>query len=249
MPYTIGELAKRTGVTVRSLHHYDEFGLLTPSGRTNAGYRIYTDDDVSRLHKVLAYRDIGLPLKEILQLLQDDSPSLQEVLDKQIGNLQKQLQRQHRLLDRLHFLSARANTEEGVTAEDLIMCMAIMNMSDKYLDDREMCNLDQRRAELGMDKLIAIQRQWAVLIPAVQEQMEKNADPASPEVQTLAIRWLQLVRQVTGDQPEMMKKIGNMYQNESSLQKYTGISAEMIEFISAAFVISWPQRDQWQDQP
>ena len=62
MAFTVGELAKLTGVTVRALHHYDELGLVRPSARSDAGYRLYDDADVMRLQQVLVYRELGLPL-------------------------------------------------------------------------------------------------------------------------------------------------------------------------------------------
>src|SRR5262245_45920408 len=65
MAFTVGELSRLTGVTVRALHHYDELGLIRPSERTAAGYRLYDDGDVLRLHQVLLFRELGLPLDEI----------------------------------------------------------------------------------------------------------------------------------------------------------------------------------------
>ncbi|TNY04356.1 MerR family transcriptional regulator, partial [Escherichia coli] len=72
--YTVGELAKRAGLTVRTLHHYEELGLLNPSGRSDAGYRRYSEADVLRLHRVLALRDAGVPLKDIVPLLDGETP-------------------------------------------------------------------------------------------------------------------------------------------------------------------------------
>lgn len=71
MAFTVGELARLTGVTVRALHHYDEIGLCCPSGRTQAGYRLYSDADVARLQQVLLFRELGLPLDEIAAVLND----------------------------------------------------------------------------------------------------------------------------------------------------------------------------------
>jgi DNA-binding transcriptional MerR regulator len=71
MALTVGELAKLTGVTVRALHHYDEIGLVRPSGRTAAGYRLYRDADVLRLHQVLILRELGMPLEEIAAAIRD----------------------------------------------------------------------------------------------------------------------------------------------------------------------------------
>ncbi len=63
--FTVGELARLTGITVRTLHHYDEIGLVIPSERTAAGYRMYVEADVLRLQQVLLFRELGLPLDEI----------------------------------------------------------------------------------------------------------------------------------------------------------------------------------------
>ena len=68
---TVGAVATLTGVSVRTLHHYDHIGLVVPSVRTPAGYRGYTDADIERLHLVLVYRSVGLPLDEIRALLDD----------------------------------------------------------------------------------------------------------------------------------------------------------------------------------
>ncbi len=87
----VGQVAELAGVTVRTLHHYDRIGLLSPSGRTSAGYRSYSAADLDRLHQVLMYRELGFPLEEVATLLDDPSADPAE-----------HLRRQHRLLrDRL----------------------------------------------------------------------------------------------------------------------------------------------------
>ncbi|MEO9329099.1 MerR family transcriptional regulator [Gordonia aurantiaca] len=70
-PLTVGVVAGMAGVSVRTLHHYDRIGLVTPSGRTAAGYRVYDDADVERLYRVLTYRELGFPLERIATLLDD----------------------------------------------------------------------------------------------------------------------------------------------------------------------------------
>jgi DNA-binding transcriptional MerR regulator len=69
MTWSVGEVSGVTGVTVRTLHHYDHIGLLRPSGRTPSGYREYDDGDLDRLHRILAYRALGMGLAEISALL------------------------------------------------------------------------------------------------------------------------------------------------------------------------------------
>jgi MerR family transcriptional regulator, thiopeptide resistance regulator len=87
MSYSVGELAQLAGVTVRTLHHYDEIGLLTPMDRTRAGYRRYTPADAERLHRILVYRQLGFDLARIAEILDDpDTDAMQH------------LRRQHELL-------------------------------------------------------------------------------------------------------------------------------------------------------
>jgi DNA-binding transcriptional MerR regulator len=112
MAFTVGDLAGLTGVTVRTLHHYDEIGLVRPSERTPAGYRLYSDADVVRLQQVLLYRELGLPLDEIASLLAaPDAARREDVLRHHREVLVARRQR----LDALVFAvdSALAHLEKG----------------------------------------------------------------------------------------------------------------------------------------
>ena len=85
--YTVGALARLSGVTVRTLHHYDSIGLLSPSARSAAGYRLYSEADLLRLRQVLFYRELGFGLDEIAEILADPADGTDD-----------HLRRQHRLL-------------------------------------------------------------------------------------------------------------------------------------------------------
>ncbi|SCG40317.1 MerR family transcriptional regulator [Micromonospora inositola] len=96
MAYTVGQVAKAARVTVRTLHHYDEIGLLSPSGRTAAGYRRYDDADLERLQLIRYYRELGFPLDEIAAILDDPGADpaahlrrQHELLSGRIGKLQE----------------------------------------------------------------------------------------------------------------------------------------------------------------
>lgn len=71
MALTVSQVARISGVSVRALHHYDEIGLLRPSGRSSAGYRLYTEADVERLQQVLFFRTLEFPLEEIARIMND----------------------------------------------------------------------------------------------------------------------------------------------------------------------------------
>lgn len=102
MSYTVGQVAGFAGVTVRTLHHYDEVGLLSPSERTYAGHRRYDDRDLDRLQQILFYRELGFGLDRIADLLDDPATDPMD-----------QLRRQHALLtDRIGQLRAMAAAVE-----------------------------------------------------------------------------------------------------------------------------------------
>src|SRR4051794_29103489 len=81
MAFTVGELSRLTGVTVRALHHYDQIGLVVPSHRTAAGYRLYDEEDVRRLQQVLVLRQLSVPLEAIARAI--DGGTRDEVLNRQ----------------------------------------------------------------------------------------------------------------------------------------------------------------------
>ncbi|MEW1749664.1 MerR family transcriptional regulator [Streptomyces angustmyceticus] len=96
MSYSVGQVAAFAGVTVRTLHHYDEIGLLLPGARNHAGHRRYDEDDLDRLQQILFYRELGFPLDEVAALLDDPHTDPQEHLRRQhelltgrIGRLQE----------------------------------------------------------------------------------------------------------------------------------------------------------------
>jgi MerR family transcriptional regulator, thiopeptide resistance regulator len=98
---TVGQVAEQLGVTVRTLHHYDEIGLLVPSERTSAGYRLYTGGDVTRLQQVVVYRRLGFALDEIALLLDDQAAADDGAV---IGHLRRQRAAVLSRLDEMHEL-------------------------------------------------------------------------------------------------------------------------------------------------
>src|SRR5690606_13040928 len=86
----IGELARRTGLTVRALHHYDAVGLLVPSARTAAGHRRYTAADVARLQQIASLRALGLPLDAIREALDGGGAEPRAILDRHLAHLRAQ---------------------------------------------------------------------------------------------------------------------------------------------------------------
>ncbi len=93
MGYSVGEVSRFAGVTVRTLHHYDEIGLLRPSGRSAAGYRLYDDLDLQRLQEVLFYRELGFGLEEIGALVEVPTFNRAHILARQRQLIEEKIER------------------------------------------------------------------------------------------------------------------------------------------------------------
>ncbi|MGW6705176.1 MerR family transcriptional regulator [Streptomyces sp. NPDC054956] len=99
MSYSVGQVAGFAGVTVRTLHHYDEIGLLSPGGRSHAGHRRYEDTDLDRLQRILFYRELGFPLDEVAVLLDDPESDPREHLRRQHALLTDRIARLQRMAE------------------------------------------------------------------------------------------------------------------------------------------------------
>jgi len=119
MGYSIGELARLAGVTIRTLHHYDEIGLLTPSERTGAGYRRYSDDDVERLHRILVYRELGFDLAGIAGILDNAETDAIEHLRRQRTLLRKEVRRLNNMIRGVEALMNAKKTGLNLTPDEM----------------------------------------------------------------------------------------------------------------------------------
>ncbi|WP_217242872.1 MerR family transcriptional regulator [Streptomyces sp. AC555_RSS877] len=99
MGYSVGQVSSLAGVTVRTLHHYDKAGLLSPSGRSHAGYRLYSDADLARLQQILFYRALDFPLDEIAAILTDSQTGALEHLHARQRQLREEIARLQRLAE------------------------------------------------------------------------------------------------------------------------------------------------------
>ncbi|MEZ0064258.1 DNA-binding transcriptional MerR regulator [Streptacidiphilus sp. MAP12-20] len=108
MSYSVGQVSRFAKVTVRTLHHYDEIKLLSPSGRTPSGYRRYDDADLDRLQQILFYRELGFSLDDIASILDDSDVSPSEHLRRQHGLLTERIERLQEMAASVeHALEAR----------------------------------------------------------------------------------------------------------------------------------------------
>ena len=215
--WKVGELARRTGLSVRTLHHYDEIGLLSPSHRTPSGHRQYAEGDVARLQQIVSLRSLGLPLEEIRGALDRRGLSLAEVVRLHAARLREQLDMQRRLVERLEAVAAGLDRAEGVSAEELIRTMEMIKMHEKYYTPEQMEQIKARGEAYGPERIRQFEAEWAQLIADVQAEMDRGTDPADPRVQEMARRWTELVSAFTGGDPGIARAVGRMWQEEEQI--------------------------------
>ena len=187
----VGELAKRAGLTVRTLHHYEQTGLLTPSARSEAGYRLYNLSAVQRLHMIKALAQTGLTLATIKDYLDRQTLSLPELLTQQIETLNDQLRDVARLRDRLLALREALASGNEPDLESWLQTLELMKMYDRWFSQQELAALpfaaqDEQRAQA-----------WRELTEEVQTLMASGCPTDSPQAMSLATRWMERLEQDT----------------------------------------------------
>lgn len=229
MRLKVGELAKRSGLTVRTLHHYHAIGLLTPSARADNGYRLYGRDDIARLHQIQALRRFGLPLAEIGAYLDQPGTPLDEIIARQIAMLDSQIQHATRLRERLAQLQGQLAMGAEPELADWLTTLELMNMYDKYFSQEELARLPMYRRGPNDDA------GWLALIADVRRQMDDGAPPEDPRSQALALRWMTLLLRDTNGDPRLLVKLNQMHEREPAMQEHIGISPAMRDYIVRAF--------------
>jgi MerR family transcriptional regulator, thiopeptide resistance regulator len=233
--WTVGQLARRTGITVRTLHHYDEVGLLTPSQRNGSGYRLYGEADVVRLQQILSLRQLGLPLAEIRACLTTAGLTPLRVVEMHLARVRQQLDLQQKLAERLEALARQLRSAEAVSVEEFLRAMEMMTMFEKYYTPEQLKELEERRLQLGEERIREVEAAWPTLMAEVRAEMERGTDPADERVRRLAERWSALVAEFTGGDPGIQSSLSRMYQQEPTVAGMdAGPMREMAEYLARA---------------
>lgn len=190
---TIGEVAEFLGVTTRTLRHWDSIGLLVPSFRTWSDYRLYTEADVERAMQILVYREAGVPLREISQMLQ------------QPGTVEQHLRRQKKLLlariDHLHrMVRAVDNILEGGLTMDEKMELFGKNWQEyqeeaeqRWGDTPEWKQAEQRQNAMSAEDWRQVKADMEALNKDLAVAKEQGVAPGSDAARDLVLRHRQQV--------------------------------------------------------
>jgi DNA-binding transcriptional MerR regulator len=221
--YRAGEFAVLTGVSVRTLHHYDRIGLLRPSEYSEGGHRLYREPDLLRLQQVLTLRYLGFPLRQIDELLRRPDFNLaaslrvqRTALRDRISELERidaalgALLEQRRISGRWDWdlvVSASAAVQDGLSDGG-----EAMERTRSYYTPEQLKQFEEVGAKVGAEEIREIEQLWTALLAEVRAN--RDLDPTSEAARALADRWAALTeRTMRGyqDHPELMQAIGENY--------------------------------------
>lgn len=216
--YTTSQFAQKAAVTARTVRFYDNVGLLSPSGTTEAGHRLYSDEDLWSLQQILALKFLGFSLEEIKVCLQTDPERLQETLATQKAMMREKRSRLDAVIQALDKAETVLRSNQG-DWEAIVNVIQVMQMEqnkewvNKYLtpqQQQEMAELSrksyspeaaQKLAEWGKNWTEEDQRrasqQWNAVFAELRRLVAEGKDPTGPEGQALAKQHSELIGQFT----------------------------------------------------
>jgi MerR family transcriptional regulator, thiopeptide resistance regulator len=239
----VGEVARLAGITVRTLHHYDRIGLLSPSERTATGYRVYTASDLDRLHQVLVYRELGFPLEEVATLLDDASADPEAHLRRQHALLRDRLERTGAVLAALEKEMEARSMGISLTPEEKFELFG-PNYSEDYEREAEerwgdteaWAQSARRTAAYTKDDWVAIKAEADDVMTRFAAAMRAGSTADSAEAMDVAEDHRQHITRWFYDcPPGMHAGLGRMYvEDERFAANYEQVAPGLAQYVSTA---------------
>jgi DNA-binding transcriptional MerR regulator len=192
---TVGAAASHVGVTVRTLHHWDAIGLVRPSGRTSGGYRLYSAADVARIHRVLIYRELGLPLDDIGELLDAPTVDMTVPLRQQRAQLVERISRLQAMVDAVDRMIDAASAGILLSPEEQVAIFgqrwepsSLAGARDRWGDTAQWAQYAERAAGMSPEDWQRIADNLATLENDLAAAKRAGVGPGSAEANALAER-------------------------------------------------------------
>ena len=218
------EFGRLSGVTVRTLHHYDRIGLLKPSRRDRNGFRLYGEADFARLQQINTLKFIGFSLKKIKEILKDGEIGLGETLGLQRQVIEAQRYRLGLALEAIKRAEAVFKRGGATDWDAFDQINEVINMEQntewtkKYYSEAAQQKIEERKNLWSPELQERVTRDWADLVADIEAAMADGIKPAEPRAQELAERWRALVNQFTGGDREVQSGLNKMYADEKNWQ-------------------------------
>jgi MerR family transcriptional regulator, thiopeptide resistance regulator len=239
----VGQVAEQFGVTVRTLHHYDQIGLLVPSQRTSTGYRLYSGEDITRLQQVVVYRRLGFPLEEIALLLDERSADVSEHLRRQRAAVLSRLDEMRDLVTAIDQALEKEMSGIRLTKEEQKELFGD-GFSDEYAEEAEQrwgeteaWKQSQRRtSKYSKEDWIQIKAEMEEAGTAFVAAMDASLPATSEEAMDAAEQSrLQIEKWFYDITPEFHRNLGDMYIADPRFTKtYEDIKPGMAQYVRDA---------------
>ncbi|KFI07158.1 MerR family transcriptional regulator [Massilia sp. BSC265] len=223
----VGELAARAGLTVRTLHHYDSIKLLSPSARSDAGYRLYDRDDVARLQQIQALRAFGMALADIGAYLDSPDASPLAIVERQLSGLERQIAEAAHMREQLLRLRSKLAAGEETDLSIWLTTLEQMTMYEKHFSKEEL-------ARLPLYQNRAAQAEWQELVRHAQSLIERGVPPTSSEAGSFAERWLACLERDSGGNPAFILRLTVMTGQDPEAQKEFGLTPAVLDYMRTA---------------
>jgi DNA-binding transcriptional MerR regulator len=236
--WKIGELAAAAGLTVRALHYFDEIGLLSPSERSAAGHRRYCGADVRRLYRILALRELGMPLAKVAQVLDGQAEDLELVVSEHLAHVDRRLVLNRQLKQRLTLLLKAARTSRKSSIDQLIAVMEAMMEASSFSPD-QMSRIKDRH-QSGDDGLADWQQRVADLAAQVRTHIADGTDPAAPAAQNTAAAWSDFMDLLTDGDKGILSAMYAKLDNKGAEAATRGIiDTQVWDYVKRAFAVGY----------
>jgi DNA-binding transcriptional MerR regulator len=236
-------LAKRTGLTVRALHHYDAIGLLSPSGRTPAGHRRYTEHDALRLQHIVSLRSLGFPLARIAELLDAKGWSLAEVLALQLEATRARLRETQALCERLEAMTRQLAARSAPSLDDVLTTIEATTMQRPFATEasvqafftpEQVAALKARASAQTLPPERALQH-WKTMFERLTALHARGLDPAAPEVQAVVATCRGLLTDITGGDAGLEQGLASMFHADpAGAASLLGVEPQVFTFLGRA---------------
>jgi DNA-binding transcriptional MerR regulator len=235
--YLIREFAKLTRVTVRTLHYYDQIGLLAPSFERPNGYRVYTDADLLKLQQIITLKFMGFSLDEIRRLLESKGYEAVKSLKAQAAAVRDEIVRLREASRAIDQVLARLEKDGRIHRQKLIRIMEVIQMGEdvkkawheKFFSEAELKEFAEVGKKYPPEAMADYQKRWAELIDEVKRNLA--LDPASDKAQDLGRRWKSLLDEAYGGNPQLKARIGEAYTAGAIPKEHNMIGPEVWAFI------------------
>lgn len=173
--WKIGELASQTGITVRTLHHYHQTGLLVPSEFTESGHRLYTKSDIARLQQILSLKQMGLSLEEIHNFIEKPNYNPIHVVQTQLESIVEQIRLKEKLRSELEQLHTLLLNNQDIGADKLFKLMEVIQMNGQnYLTPEQVDKMKNLNNQFTDEQKADMQKQWNNFILQLKQHTENK---------------------------------------------------------------------------